>query len=78
MSILTAPASAVNFDLADLADEPDDFRPTAGPDNIPTAEEEAESAELLNADHEPTDAEWDARAEEALAMDRVCSGCYAF
>ncbi len=60
-----------------LGPEPDDFRPTAGPEFAPTAEEETEAAELLNTpddDPEPTDAEWDARADDAHAIDRVCSG----
>jgi hypothetical protein len=71
-------ATAVNFDLSAVAPEADDFRPTAGPDYIPTAEEEAEAAELLNGDYEPTDAEWEEMAEDAAAMDRVYLGCYAF
>jgi hypothetical protein len=61
----------------DLAPVSDDYRPTAGPDFIPTSEEDAEAVELFNIpdhDSEPTDAEWDARADDAYAMDRVCSG----
>ena len=49
---------------------PDDYRPTAGPDFTPTPEEEAEAAELLN-DDEP---DWDALADDAMALDVVCSG----
>ena len=79
MTILTLPAPVVNFDFAVIAPavETDDYRPTAGPDFTPTLEEETEAAELLNgddADAEPTDDEWEAMAEAAYAMDRVCSG----
>ena len=77
MSILTLPASVVNFDFAAIVPlvEADDYRPTAGPDFMPTAEEEAEAAALLNDEPEP---DWDALAEDSAAMDRVCLGCYAF
>ncbi len=74
MSILTLAAVAVNFDFSADTDEADDFRPTAGPDFTPTPEEEAEAAELLNGDDEPSDAEWDRRADDAHALDVVCSG----
>ncbi len=75
MSILAAPAPIVNFDFPAVATEADDFRPTAGPDYIPTAEEEAEAAELLNGDDaEPDDAYWDARADDAHALAVVSSG----
>lgn len=75
MSILAAIPAAVNFDLLVIVAEPaDDFRPTAGPDFTPTAEEEVEAAELFNAGDEPNDADWDAMAKDAYAMDRVCSG----
>ncbi len=77
MSILILFDSPVNFDFPAEAPEIDDFRPTAGPDFIPTPEEEAEAGELLNGD-EPTDADWDARADESAAMDAVCSCHYAF
>jgi hypothetical protein len=50
MSILTLPAVPVNFDFAADAPKADDCRPTAGPDFIPSVEEEAEAAELLNGD----------------------------
>ncbi len=75
MSILTAPAPVVNFDFADVAPEAEESRPTAGPDFAPTPEEEAEAAELLNGDvAEPDDAYWDARADDAHALDMVSSG----
>jgi hypothetical protein len=77
-SILVVAALHVSFDLPALAPEADEFRPTAEPDFVPTFEEEAEAAKLLNAHDEPTDAEWDARAEEALALDRVCYGYYVY
>ncbi len=56
----------------------DDYRPTAGPDFIPTAEEEAWAAEQLNGDSGPTDAEWDLMAEESAAMDAHEAGNHAF
>ena len=73
MSILTLPAPVVNFDFAVIAPEAEEYRPTAGPDFYPTADEEAEASELLN-DPEPSDAQWEEWAEDAFAMDRVCSG----
>jgi hypothetical protein len=73
MSILTAIPEAVNFDFApSIVAEPDDeHRPTAGPDFIPTPEEEAQAAELLNGDDEP---DWDTWADDAMALDSVCLG----
>ncbi len=73
MSILTLPALAVNFDFAVNAPAPeaDDFRPTAGPDFIPTPEELAEAAELLNDEGEP---DWDALADDAHALAVVSTG----
>ena len=78
MSILTLPSFLVNFDFAAIAPlvEADDHRPTAGPDFTPTAEEEAEAAEPLNEDDfgVRTDDEWEAMANDAHALDVVCSG----
>ena len=56
--------------------EPDDYRPPAGPDFTPTPEEEAEAVELLNNAGVPglPDPNWDAKAEDAFAMDRVAAG----
>jgi hypothetical protein len=70
------PTPAIAFALPAPADEADDFRPSAGPDFIPTAEEEAEAAALFNGDDFDvrTDAEWDEMAKDAAAMDAVCSG----
>lgn len=61
----TLPATVPAVEVAD------DYRPTAGPDYIPTREEEAEAAELLNDDGEP---DWDSLAVDAMALDIVCSG----
>ena len=49
----------------------DEYRPSAGPDFTPTADEEAEAVELLNGDVEP---DWDGLADDATALDAVCSG----
>ncbi len=79
MSILTATPAAVNFDLPADAPEADEYRPTAGPDFIPSPADDAAASALFNGeDSEPTDADWDAMAEESAAMDRACLGCYAF
>jgi hypothetical protein len=65
---------------SDSDPESDDNRPTPEPEVVPTDEEEAEAVELLNANDEDddfdtrTDAEWEAMAEDAAAMDTVCSG----
>ena len=65
---------------SDSDSESDDFRPTPDPDFTPTDEDEAEAVELLNGNGESddfdtrTDAEWEAMAEDAAAMDAVCSG----
>jgi hypothetical protein len=80
MSILTFAPAAVNFAFpaTPAVEVADDFRPTAGPDFIPTTDEDAEASELLNGDvgdHEP---DYDALAEESAMMDRYCLGCYAF
>jgi hypothetical protein len=79
MSTLTAILPAVNFAFpaTRAVEVADDFRPTAGPDYTPTAEEEAEAAELLNADEADSEPDWDAMAEDAAMMDRYCLGCYA-
>ena len=74
MTILTSAPAAVNFDFASITPAAlvaDDYRPTAGPDFVPTPEELAEAAELLNDDGEP---DWDSLAEDAMALDLVCSG----
>jgi hypothetical protein len=66
-----APVASV-FPLAlSVERDADDYRPSVGPDYIPTSEEEAEAAELLNNEIEP---DWDSLAEDALALDIVCSG----
>jgi hypothetical protein len=70
------PTPAVNFGLPAVATEADEFRPTAGSDFVPTPEEEAEAAELLNGDEPEPD--WDTLAEESAMMDRHCLGCYGF
>jgi hypothetical protein len=65
---------------SDSDSESDDFRPTPDSDFTPTDEEEAEAVELLNGSGNGddfdtrTDAEWEAMAEDAAAMDAVCSG----
>lgn len=78
MSILAAFPTAVNFEIAtaNIAPEADGFRPTAGPDYIPTAEEEAEAAELLNGDDFPAygDDDLEEMALASYAMDRISSG----
>ena len=67
-------------DRWELAPEADERRPTAGPDFVPTLEEVAEAAELIHGndggsfDLDPTDAEWDAMAEDAQHLDAACSG----
>jgi hypothetical protein len=68
----------------DSDSESDDFRPTPDSEFTPTDEEAAEAVELLNGNGDGngngddfdarTDAEWDAMAEDAAAMDAVCSG----
>jgi hypothetical protein len=67
---------AIVFALPALANEAEDFRPTAGPDFTPSLDEEAEAAALFNGDDFDvrTDAEWEEMAEDAAAMDAVCSG----
>ena len=71
MSTLTATSPFVNFDLPAEASETDDYRPPVGPDFVPTAAEEAEAAELRNAEDEP---DWDAMAEDAYALTVISSG----
>jgi hypothetical protein len=68
MSILTASVPIVNFDFP--SPDPDEYRPTAGPDFTPTPEELEEAAWLLNSD-EP---DWDTLAKDDLALDVVSSG----
>ena len=62
----------------DSDSDSDDFRPTPDSDFTPTVEEEAEAAELLNGNGDDfdtrTDAEWEAMAEGAAAMEAICSG----
>ena len=75
MSILTAILPPVNFDrVSPIISAPEDeARPTAGPDFIPTAEEEAEAADLFapGSEGEP---DWDALADNSASLDAVCSG----
>jgi len=76
MSILTAFPVAVNFEFPAVpaVEVADDFRPTAGPDYIPSADECDEAAALFGDDDEPTDAGWDRRADDALALETVSRG----
>jgi hypothetical protein len=65
---------------SDSDSESDDFRPTPNSEFTPTVEEEAEAVELLNGNGDGddfdtrTDADFDAMAQDAAAMDAVCSG----
>ncbi len=88
MSILTLPAPARNVNPAASADPRDSWpdwtdsdRWELGPESddfAPTPEDEAEAAELLNGDGEPSDADWDCLAEDALHLEMVCSGLLPF
>ena len=75
MTILTSILPLVNFDLATptISAPEDEARPTAGPDFIPTAEEEAEASELFNPGSEG-EPDWDTLADDSAALDAVCSG----
>ena len=67
-------------DRWELAPDPDTNRSKSDPEFAPTLEEEAEAAGMIHGnegepfDIEPTDAEWEAMAEDAQALDAACSG----
>ena len=82
MTILTASAPVVNFDPADApttAPESVESRPSYDFGYYPDLEEERDARELFGAedDDEPTDADWDAMAEDAMHLEMACSGHWA-